>query len=54
MKLYRINPYTNRRETIVKDGKAIKNYWVQDFCGNRHYVEKGTEVDENGMPKIKK
>ena len=39
-KLYRINPYTGRRETVAKDGIAIKNYWVLDFAGNRHFVKK--------------
>lgn len=52
-KLYRINPYTGRRETVAKDGTAIKNYWVLDYAGYRHFVRKGTKVDEYGMPEKK-
>lgn len=53
-KLYRVNPYTGRRETVAKDGVAVKDYWVLDYVGNRHFVKKGTKVNENGMPEEKK
>lgn len=47
---YQRNPYTGRKSTTVKDGIAVKDHWVQDFVGNRHFIKKGTRVDEFGMP----
>lgn len=47
---YQRNPYTGRKSTTVKDGIAVKDHWVQDFVGNRHFIKKGTKVNEFGMP----
>ena len=48
--LYQINPYTNRKRTIVKNGIAVRDYWCQDNVGNRHRITKGTKVNEFGLP----
>ena len=48
--MYQINPYTNKKYTIVKNGVAVRDYWCTDWKGNRHHVSKGTRVNENGLP----
>lgn len=48
--LQQTDPYTCRKRTVVKNGVAIKDYWVLDFAGYRHFVRKGTIVDERGLP----
>ena len=50
MKRYQIDPYTGRRKTVVIDDVAVRDYWVLDWKGLRHFVKKGTKVDENGLP----
>ena len=48
--IYRINPYNNRREIVAVDGIATKDHWVMDWKGDRYFVEKGTKVNEEGLP----
>lgn len=48
--LFQRDPYSGRRKKVVKDGVAIRNYWVLDWKGMRHFVSKGTQVDQNGLP----
>ena len=47
---YQIDPYTNRKRIVVKNGIAVKDHWCVDHVGNRHHIQKGTKVDELGLP----
>ena len=49
MDFYRRNPYTGRKETVIKNNVAVKDYWTV-IGDTRVFIAKGTKVDNDGCP----